>query len=323
MLFLKDMAKLTLDLLQQEIDYVMANNEFLDAFESYNLVKDWLDRSGILKNSPEYTQYENYLMKFKFIGFNYLKDTEERADLLKNYFSLSLEIDQFDLWRKLETELVAISDLNERDIFKTKMREALEKCDNVLISRQKYVNQEIPRKVDEWIKSFIANLGLDKFDKVKKVEYFSNNQFIKILDAKDKDRVKILLDIYEKLKISSKTPEGYDNSVVMNIDDKTIIFNHGNIEEIASVDKIRHIDIGTLEPGLANKQFDLNPSISHPIITTSQPAQETRPFPTLTELENILKNYPESSLEHKAISQEISRFKRSELKKSQKVDVKK
>jgi len=34
------MAKLTLDLLQQEIDYVIANNDFNGAFECYNLVKD-------------------------------------------------------------------------------------------------------------------------------------------------------------------------------------------------------------------------------------------------------------------------------------------
>jgi hypothetical protein len=39
---------------------------------------------------------------------------------------------------------------------------------------------------------------------------------------------------------------------------------------------------------------------------------------TLTELEKMLPQYPAASLEHKAVSQEISRFKKAELKKTQK-----
>ncbi|MCX6794457.1 MAG: hypothetical protein NTY31_00435 [Candidatus Falkowbacteria bacterium] len=309
------MPKLTFDLLQQEIDYVIANNDFNGAFECYNLVKDWLNnKSGLVKNSPEYAQYNNYLIKLRFLGFNFLNDIDERVDLIKNYFGLALEIPQFDIWAKLETELISVSNLDERDAFKAKMREALEKCDSILISRQKYVDQEMPRKVNEWIKNFVANLGLDKFDKVKKLEYLSNNKVVKILDATDKDKVKILLDIYEKLKISSQSPEGYENSVLMNIDGKTIIFNHGNVEEISDMDKIKRIDVGDRERNILSQEFN-----STPVASAVPPAPSLSP---LAELEQLLKNYSESSLEHKAISQEISRLKSAEFKRVQKADQK-
>jgi len=311
------MAKLTLDLLQQEIDYVIANNDFNGAFECYNLVKDWLDKSGPSKNSSEYAQYNNYLIKLKFLSFNFLNDIDERVDLIKNYFGLALEIPQFDIWAKLETELISVGDLDERDVFKAKMREALEKCDSILISRQKYADQEIPRKVSEWTKNFVASLGLDKFDKVKKLEYLSNNRVIKILDAIDKDKVKMLLDIYEKLKISSKTPEGYENSVLMDIDGKMIIFNHGNIEEISSIDKVKKIN--TREKGRDALDEDYSSVPATNILPPVSPSPLTSP---LAELEQILKNYPAASLEHKAISQEISRLKKAEFKRVQKADQK-
>lgn len=292
------MPKLSFELLQQEIDYVIKNNDFDGAFRAYNLVKKWLDESGQVKNSPEYIQYNNYLMKLKFLSFNFLNDINERVDLLRNYFHLSFEIDRFELWPKIEAELISISSLDLRDDFKRKMCEALEKCDNVLISRQKYVNQEMPREVGEWTKNFVSNLGLERFDKLKKMEYLSNNKSIKILDITDKAKVKILLDIYEKLRISSKTKEGYENSVLMNIDGRLIIFNQGNVEEVPDIDKIRKIDIDTI-----NKEI---PSKTEP--TSLSPAAE---------LEQTLKNYSESSFEYKALKQEISRLKKSELTKAQ------
>lgn len=311
------MVKLTFNLLQQEIDYAITNNEFRGAFESYNLVKDWLiNKSGLVKNSPDYSQYYNYLMKLKLLSFNYLSDINERIDLLKNYFGLIFEMENFDFLEKIETELIAMSNLDERDAFKARTREALEKCDNLLIGRQKYSDQEIPRKISEWIKSFIANLGLDKFDNVRKVEYLNNNQAIKILDAKDKEKIRTLLDIYEKLKLSSKTPEGYENSVVMNMDGKTIVFNHGNIEEISDIDKIKRVNAGngSSERDVLSQNFSPTP--------VSNSAGVAPVLTPLAELEQILKQYPAASLEHKAISQEISRFKKAELKKAQKADQK-
>lgn len=313
------MIKLPFDLLKQEIDYVVMNNDFQGAFECYNLTKKWLDESGLTKNSSDYIQYNNYLIKLKFLSFNYLSDINERVELLKNYFNSALEIDGFKLWEKIEIELISISSLDARDDFKVKMREALEKCEDVLINRQKYINQEIPRKVDEWIKNFIVNLGLDSFDKVKKMEYLSSSRYLKILDEKDKDKVKTLLDIYEKLKISSKTPEGYENSVLMSIDGKTIIFDHGNVEDVSNLDKIKNVSklIDSVKDDvLSNSTSSVPASSSTANVVSVQPQKLI--IPRTTELEEILNSYSPSSLEYKAISQEILRLKKAAARKDAK-----
>lgn len=288
-----------LDLLQQEINYVTDNNDFQGAFECYNLVKSWLEKNNLAKVSPEeYGQYYNYLMKLKFLCLNYFDDIEEYKELLDKYFALATEIPAFDLWDKILARLVSISDLEARSKFKADLREALERSGSFLISRQKYNDAEIPYKVSEWIKDFIVNLGLDKFDKVKKAEYLANGRFIKLLKDEDQNKVRNLLDLYEKLKLSSKTPEGYENSVLMNIDGQDIIFEQGNVETIGANNSLKKIKINTENED--NLEMDLTNEISGP---------------SLRELEETLKNFSPASLEYKAVSQEISRLKKKETKK--------
>jgi hypothetical protein len=285
-----------LDLLQQEITYVTDNNDFSGALECYNLVKGWLEKTNLAKANPaEYDQCNNYLIKLKFLCLNYFDDIDEYKEMLEKYFVLATEIPMFDLWDKLAPRLISISDLDARDKFKAGLREALERSGSFLVSRQKYNDAEIPYKVSEWIKDFIVNLGLDKFDKVKKAEYLANSRFIKLLKDEDNDKVKALLDIYEKLKISSRTPGGYENSVLMNIDGQDVVFNQGNVEVIAGTSSLKRMKI-------ADEDADID------LINDAT-------NPSLRELEETLKNFSPVSLEYKTISQEISRLKKKETKK--------
>ncbi|MFA5754116.1 MAG: hypothetical protein WC905_02005 [Patescibacteria group bacterium] len=318
------MPELTTTLLQQEIDYVLTYGDFGGAFESYNIVKDRLEESGLAKSSPSrYRQYRDYLMKLKFLSLEYFNDLDDYYELIKDYFPLALEMDGFDLWSKLEIYLVSVGNLEVRDVFKQKIREALDKSDSLLVNRQKYNNPEMPAKVGEWTKDFIINLGLDSFDKVKKMEYLSSGKFIRLLDKADKEKIKALLDIYEKLMLSSKTKEGYENSVVMNLDGKPVIFNRGTVEEVRGLDEIRKVadaissDIPVSAPAVASS--DVLPDILSD--TPSIPAAPASNVPSATishtaELETMLKNYPPDSLEYKAVSQEILRLKKVAARKN-------
>jgi hypothetical protein len=291
------MPELTIELLESEISYANENSDFQGAFEAYQITSDWLKAQKISKNSSEYRKYSECLIKLKFICLNHFDNPEDYIDILKNYFSLSFQIPNFNLWSKLETELIYITDLDKRDQVKRQFKEALEKCDNTLV--QEYNEPNMPRKVNDWIKNFVSNLGLDKFDTVKKVEYLSNGQFIKILKEEDKKKIQVLLDIYEKLNLSSRTKEGYENSVLMDIDGEKVIYNRGAIEEIHRLDNFVDFDS------------------DRPIKKDKTPPSRT------TELEQALKNYPPTSLEYKAIKQEIDRFNKAEKKAKAKLDVKK
>ncbi|MFA5024541.1 MAG: hypothetical protein WC523_06340 [Patescibacteria group bacterium] len=290
------MAELTIELLESEINYASQNSDFQGAFEAYQIAVDWLKNRNLPKNSVEYKNYWERLIKLKFICLDYFDNPDDYVDLLKNYFSLSFQIPNFDFWSKLEIELIYITDLDERNRIKKRFQEALEKCENILIPE--YDEPNMPRKVSAWIKDFIFNLGLDEFDTVKKMEYLSNSKFVKILRAEDKNRVQILLDIYEKLRLSSRTPEGYENSVVMKIDGKNVIYNRGAVEEV------RHW--GDL------KSFNIIQSVPQSV---SQLAPHPQSISKTAELEATIKDYAPNSLEYKALKQEIDRLKKGDKKR--------
>lgn len=312
------MPDLSLDLLQQEIDYVLTNNDWGGAFESYNIAKDWLNESEFIKKSPvKYRQYNSDIMKLKFLSLDYFDNVEDYVDLLKNYFPLIFEMVNFDLWSKIETQLIAMIDLDARDAFKTQLREALNKSDSLLINQQKYNNEELPSKVSDWIKDFIVNLGLDSFDKVKKMEYLSNGKYIRLLDQADRLKVKVLLDVYEKLMLSSLTKEGYENSVAMNIDGRSIIFNRGVVEDVQGLDLIKKIPDSAADSSKVDDILNsdsLNSSAFTPLVAPTVSAAD--PLSHTAELEAMLNNYSPDSLEYKAVSQEILRLKKVAARKN-------
>lgn len=309
------MTGLTIELLESEIDYASQNSDFQGAFEAYQIATEWLKKQNMSKNSQEYESYSRCLIKLKFICLNYFDNPEDYVDLIKNYFNLSFQIPNFNLWDKLETELLYITDLDERDKVKGQFREALEKCDNIFT--KEYNVPEMPRKTSEWIKNFISNLGLDKFDTVKKMEYLANGKFIKLLKEEDKNKVQVLLDIYEKLRLSSRTKDGYENSVMMNIDGKSVIYNRGTIEEIHKLGSLKGFSNNKPAPESPLTAAVPSPAPAAPIAPLSavQPETSIQPLSKTQELEQSLKNYAPSSLEYKAIKQELKRLNKS-VKKS-------
>lgn len=318
------MEKLDFNLLKQEIDYVINNQAFNEAFECYNLVKNWVDNTNIKSVDPDdYKLYQNYLVKLKFLALNFF-NIDEYPELIKNYANLAFEISGYNIWDKLETEIIAMEDINQRDEFKKKIKLALEQCLGNLTDLNR---PEQPRKISEWVKDFVINLGVDRFDKLKKAEYLSSGKSIKNLSNGDKEKVKTLLNIYENLSLSSKTKEGYENSVLMNINGIPVIFHRGEIEEIRKndieeINREKTVDILADQkvPSAADNQLkEITPvEIFNPTPVSSIATPEKQNIPRTTELEEILDSYSPASLEYKAISQEIMRLKKTEARKNAK-----
>jgi hypothetical protein len=319
------MQDLSFNLLQQEIEYVSLNHNFQDAFEAHKIIMEWLTKNDIKKNDfSAYLKYLGYVNKLKFLCLNYFDNVNDYAELLKNDFSLIFEIPDFDLWNKIEIYLVAISDVKRRDEIKEKLKAALFHCENNLIDVSKYSEGVTLNKVSDWLKDFIASLGLNKIDSVKKNEYLMNGKYTKSLKVDDKERVKILLDIYEKLNLSSQTKEGYENTVLMQLDGKDVIFNHGEIEDIKQLNVKSNRKL--VDDILADKKSSTAiaaATIKESPVMTSSPFKipsvpEKINIPRTTELEEILDSYSPASLEYKAISQEIMRLKKTEARKNAK-----
>jgi len=250
------------------------------------------------------------------LALNFFDDWQEIEELLKNHFEAIYKIKYYDLWNKIKLNLLTISDLNKRNEIKSRLIKILLDCNRVIISKKKYKGAEgLPVTVKELLKDFTVNIGIDKIDHLKKVQYLTNSENIKRLDEEDKNRLKVLFDLYEKLKISSNTPEGFENDIPMVINGKHVMYSQGQAEEIDSkiVDLIKSIKVGDETVGAKEKnvEYSKQSASQSPSDSLEKKAikEEREKEDQIDELVKLVNQYPEGSLERKAVRDEIEKLK--------------
>ncbi len=306
------------DSLKEIVDYIVLHDEYAKAKELASvLFRAVSDNMAELKLKPQLLSfYEETMRKLKFIGLPLLENNEV-IDLIKNSFCFQFKIDNYDLLQKIEAKLLNIIVVEERNKLKEDLRRVL------VENSEKIVANHDTKLIKDWLKSYVAKVGLDSSDKLAKTQYLVALKNDKQISPAEYNNLLTLFNFYDRLNLASDMPEGFEEEPPILIKGKLYIFRKGIMEEVQeNSDIAAALQLVEGAPVIENKTpAKLTTAQPAPIAPQLAPAASSPT--TLTELESILKDYPESSLEHKAISQEISRFKRSELKKSQKADVKK
>ncbi len=275
-----DKNNYTIEEIKKAVEVFSEYDNIRGAYEYYKGLKKFVEETNLKHVDHKlYGSYYKYLIRLKFIALNFFDDWREMEELLKNHFEAIYRIKYYDLWNKIKLNLLTISDLNKRDEIKSGLKKILLDCNRVIIDKKKYKGVEgLPVTVAEWLKDFTVNLGIGKIDHLKKVQYLTNSENIKILDGEDKNRLKVLFDFYEKLKTSSNTPEGFEDDIPMVINGKYVMYSQGQVEDIGAKiqDLIKSIKIGD----------------------------------EVKQLQKMVSQYPAGSLERKAIEEEINKVKR-------------
>jgi hypothetical protein len=176
--------------------------------------------------------------------------------------------------------------LTERDEVKNNLKRALENSNCIIINVKKYkAIPDLPGKLQDWIKYINATLGTKKISNIEKISFFTHDKYAKTLDQKDKSKIRTLIDFYDKLKLSSREPAGFEASVPITIDEKLYIFDKGNLIPVSD---------NTLK--------------DHSISGPPKTAEEK----TIDKLRNEAIQYKEGGLEQLALKEEIEKKKRIE-----------
>ena len=247
----------------------------------FNQAKDFKDKNYYL-----YVEYKKIIIRLKWQILPMLTD-DEVMDLFRNHFSQIYKMPDYDFGQKLKAFLLGFIVFQDRDNFKKDLRQALLNNQEKLTGKKIIINnQEKIPTVGNWILEYNSNLGSGEVDNIKRIRYFTNSKNIKNLDEKEKARVKTLLDLYERLKLSSFTLEG--------------------LEEDIPVDEPGHIGIirnGVFEP-FREENIDYQP-VKVQAATVVKSGQENN----LEELKQMAAGYPAGSLERKAVEEEIDKLK--------------
>ncbi|MDD2807428.1 MAG: hypothetical protein PHW95_02835 [Patescibacteria group bacterium] len=150
---------------------------------------------------------------------------------LEVYFTDMIE--DIDLWELIRAKLVAMVDFEARDKFKEKIRKSLLRNKGVISSRKILRNnQEYTPSIAEWLVDYTSAVGVSEAGTVKMNEYFIASKNYQQLNGKEKDAVRQLISIYERLKKSSAKPDGLEERVLVSENGRFAIFRDGSFESI-------------------------------------------------------------------------------------------
>jgi hypothetical protein len=300
--------------IKDNVQEIIIHDMFLEAFRlARDLEKSLDENQDLADNFAElYSEYRLMVKKLKWVGLNILKEPDI-LDLFQNNFTLIYDIEFYDLWEKLKTVLISIIILEDRDHFKSSIKTALINNRERLTKNRIIINNvEKEPTVGNWLIDYNASLGLGIADKLKLSQYLVNSENIKKLDSSEKNKVKAMFGLYEKLKISSQTLGGVEEAIPMDeeygkgwiIGGMPYYFKETEEEKelfdiasrvIAKRDNI--IDDTTSESDNAGQ-------------TTARSRINLATNPELRSLLEISEQFPVGSLERRAIEEEIKKLSR-------------
>jgi len=255
-------------------------DEVKKAFDLSRALAEKLEKKKIeVRRFPEvYDWYKKIIIKLRLAALPLL-DQSDVIDVFKNYFTWQFRLPDYDVLAKLEAKLLTIIITEERDEFKNKLRQALLENMEIIAS-----HAEI-KTIADWLKNYNASVGTGPADSLKKNQYLAGLKSNQSLTDFERQKLQTLIAVYELCKLSSFTPQGFEETVPIIIDGKLYIFNHGVLEQVKP-----------------NKQVE---EILR--ATEGSPQTNATTHNSSTGLQQMAEQYPQGSLERRAIEEEIAK----------------
>jgi len=163
-------------------------------------------------------------------------------------------------------------------------------------------NHPASPSIANWLKDFIKKYGSDIFNEVILAEYLSQSLNVKQLKPNEKELVRKLLKLYYNLVFFPESMDGVplENWQIFPIDEQYLKTKNQVAAQNNDLSKNEETDKTNL-----SKITEVSPVLE----TTSEPVVSERQK-IIFDLQKNLTKYPVSSLEYKAVRQEINRLSR-------------
>jgi len=272
-----------------------------DSFrEAYDLSKDLEQSIDKIKGFKDdytnlYHEYKEVIVKMRWLGLGIMAE-DRVVNMFQYHFADIFKIPDYEVWPKLKHVLINMPFFQDRDKFKANIRQALMNNAQKLTSKKILTDKkEASPTIGNWLLDYNKILGTGKVNALSRIEYLTNSLNIKNLDDKEKNKVKVLFDLYERLKLSSSTFEGLENEITIDDDGMMGTIKDGNFEPFRETEKQKLIWQMVANSGKAQNAEN----------------NELQADATIEELKQMAASYPAGSFERKAIEEEINRATRN------------
>ena len=187
-------------------------------------------------NPESYREVEQITYELKWSVLYLYSETAILA-LFQNHLVDMLGNSNVDIMARLKTFLVGYVDMDERDAFKHKIIHALETSQEELTEEGVKKDGKIGiGTVANWLLDYRVALGTQAVSAADLANYLVGSENAKSLSSESRERLKSLLEINERLKLSSATPEGHESPIVIDSEDNKGVIIDGLFYKSSNID---------------------------------------------------------------------------------------
>lgn len=203
--------------LKESMDEILLFDDVVSAEKAMVNLDAFFDEYKNFRNvSPQYyARYQEILTLAKWASLPALND-EKAVRLFGESLPAILYREEYDILNKLDILLIKQTTLERRDEIRGKLRKAMIESEAVLTESGIHAaNGLASGTVGGWIHDYNAYVGAStkQIDTMKRTSYFVQSATFPKLPEREKAAVRLLLDVYEYLKLSSGDLRGFEQQV--------------------------------------------------------------------------------------------------------------
>ncbi|MFH1866853.1 MAG: hypothetical protein ABIJ81_02095 [Patescibacteria group bacterium] len=189
-------------------------------YNSTHEIKEYHDSLNILLESHPtlnkefptlYTEYEKLLYRSKFLILPLLKFSEI-YNLFEEHIVVALSFSYLDIWEQVNIVLVSTLTLEERNKIRNELSQSLISNREVLVSKVNNITQSTT--VGEFVKKSLEQFGNKPMNTIQQNEFLVRET--KLFGDTDKVAARKLVQLFEKLKLSSFDLKGFEQPIPVN-----------------------------------------------------------------------------------------------------------
>lgn len=185
--------------------------------------------------------YDRLISLTSWVATNRIS-TNECVDLAREHIAEALQSEQINVYEKVITHLVTLP-VFDRDDVKARLRSAL--FENAERLTSEYLSDANGKRVEptvgNWLRDFHAAYGSGMHDAIAIAEYLSQGAHPRKLLPQEKAPVKKLLELYERLLISSETSRGREMPLSVKLHGKSMVLRNGMLEDVKLSEKMKEV----------------------------------------------------------------------------------
>lgn len=215
--------------IQEAVRSAATFNDRAGAFELLRAIQEVLKQSelpGEVRSLWEEAQRDAV-----FGALSVLPDREV-LQAIEQHLLYYLDQENYDIVHALKGKLAGFDIVEDRDAFRARLREAFMNSQGLMSAALELTDDAKQEgTARNWISHYLQTTGTPAPDPLKRAEFMTSRAVTRST-AQEQVRLKRLLEVFDYLRFSSLSGEGFEEDLVADFDDRLMILQEGKVLQV-------------------------------------------------------------------------------------------